>query len=159
MCQRTSPRTPLSVLPLGFVLKTHKHLKEKERTDAAQEDTACPPWRRSGRQPARAVRAQELSLQPRDPGWETCVTLRSCVTWQAPARRELQGLPGFPPPFRSLAVTLIPFFKSNLPSAAIDSYIFFSSLGAAKQHPAQLKAIQLQDQAHTAREAHGLLRW
>lgn len=38
-----------------------------------------------------------------------CVTLQLCVTWQAPARQELWGLLGFPPPFRSPVVTLIPF--------------------------------------------------
>lgn len=35
------------------------------------------------------------------------VTLQICGTWQARARQELRGLQGFPPPFRSLAVTLI----------------------------------------------------
>lgn len=35
------------------------------------------------------------------------VTLQICGTWQARARQELWGLLGFPPPFRSLAVTLI----------------------------------------------------
>lgn len=59
------------------------------------------------------------------------VTLQICVTWQACARRELWGLLGFLPPFRSLAVTLI-HIKSNLSFPGIDSYIFFSSFIAAK---------------------------
>lgn len=67
--------------------------------------------------------------------------------------------PGFSTTLQIPGCHINPLFKSNLPSPVIDSYIFFSSLGAAKQHPAQLKAIQLQDQAHTAREARGLSWW
>lgn len=88
-CQRTYllQQDLLSVLPLGFVLKTQKNLKQKAATEATQEDAARGTGlsRGEGRQPAGAVRAHELLVRPRDPRWETCVMLQICGTWQARA--------------------------------------------------------------------------
>lgn len=146
--------TSVSVVRVVFILRINKHRQPKKK-EAEQWNTVCgsgPSWR-GEQQPARATRTNELFVGPCDPKWETCHT---ADLWDLAGACETgaAGPPGLSTTLQIPGCHINPGLNPTSPFPVIDSYIFFSSPGAAKQHPVQLKAIQLQDRPtkHTLQE-------